>query len=346
MHMTFSKIIAGTTIAAALSAGAWALRPDSAPTVPAPISVAVTTTALQLNRDDPSQDRIGALKFLGAVQLRSTDPIFGGISALRAGKATASGLKLLGVTDTGNWLTFDTVEQGGRLIGVSSMIMTPIRQPNGNAARSKTDGDAEALEWNPVTGAATIVFERDHRLAHFAGIDPAVPASLTALPTRIERLAPMAEWPSNGGGEAMAELPDGSRIIISEQRQRPDGSHVSLLTRAGKTREIAVESVAGHSPTDAVAIDETRILVLHRRFDLMGQSAALSLIDLAPALEATPTASLPARLLARWQVPATLDNMEGLALRREGDRLLLYIVSDDNLNSLQRTVLMKFELVL
>jgi hypothetical protein len=346
VHMAFNKIIAVTTIAAALSVGAWALRPEHAPAAPPPVSIAITTTALPLNRDDPGQDRIGALKFLGAVQLRSTDPIFGGISALRAGKAIGTGVQLLGVSDTGNWLAFETVEQGGRLIGVSPMMITPIRQPDGNTARTKADGDAEAIEWNPVTGAATIAFEQDHRLVHFAGIDPAIPASLTALPTRIERLTPMTGWPLNGGAEAMAELPDGSRIIISEQRKRPDGSHIALLTRAGTTHEIAIESVAGHSPTDAVAIDATRILVLHRRFDLMGQGTALSLIDLGPALKSTPTEPLSALLLARWQAPVTLDNMEGLALRHEGDRLFLYIISDDNLNSLQQTVLMKFELVL
>jgi hypothetical protein len=76
----------------------------------------------------------------------------------------------------------------------------------------------------------------------------------------------------------------------------------------------------------------------------MGQGAALSLVDLAPALAATPQAPLPTRLLARWQSPVLLDNMEGLALRREGDRVFVYLVSDDNLNSLQQTLLMKFEI--
>ena len=37
--------------------------------------------------------------------------------------------------------------------------------------------------------------------------------------------------------------------------------------------------------------------------------------------------------------------MEGVALRREGDRTFVYLVSDDNFNPLQRTLLMKFELL-
>ena len=343
--MALNHLVAGVTIAMALAAGSLALRPNHALAVVAPTAVAITTTPLPLNRDDPGQDSAGKLKFLGAVQLRSAEPLFGGISALRTGPASGAGVRLIGVTDTGNWLTMATVERGGRLTGVSDGRLVPIRDRDGRAAASKADGDAEALEWNPATGAATIAYEQDHRLAHFAGIDPGNPASLAATPTRIERLTPMTGWPLNGGGEALAVLPGGARIVISERRQRPDGSHVALLTKDGITREIAIGAVPDHSPTDAVALDATRILVLHRRFDMAGQGAALSLVDLAPALAGTPDAPLAATLLARWQAPVTLDNMEGLALHRQGDRVFLYIVSDDNLSSLQRTVLMKFELV-
>lgn len=74
--------------------------------------------------------------------------------------------------------------------------------------------------------------------------------------------------------------------------------------------------------------------------------AAITRVDLAPALTGKPVAvPLAATLLARWQAPITLDNMEGLALHRRGDRRFLYVISDDNLNSLQRTILMKFELL-
>ena len=344
--MAFNEFIAAVTFTATLVAGAWALRPDHALGVPAASAVAITTLSLPLDRDDPAQDHIGALKFLGALQLRSSDPWFGGISALRAGPAADQGVHLVGVSDTGNWLTLTTVERGGRLVGVRDAHLIPIRGADGEPARKKADGDAEALEWHPETGEATIVYEQDHRLAHFAGINAMDPTSLAAAPTRIERLTQMTGWPLNGGGEAIAELPDGTRIVIAEQRLRPDGSHVALITRHGVTREIAVASVPDHSPTEAVALDATRILVLHRRFDLMGQGAALTLVDLAPAMDRTPEAPLPATLLARWQAPMTLDNMEGLALHRQGERIFLYIISDDNLSSLQRTLLMKFELVL
>nr|WP_310523263.1 esterase-like activity of phytase family protein [Polymorphobacter sp.] len=342
--MQIDRIFATITLAAAIGVGVSMLLPENALAVPAPTPLAVSTTPLPLNRDDPTQTSVGDLMFRGAVQVRSSDPLFGGISALRSGP----GNQMLAVTDTGNWLAFDTVETAGRLTGIANAILTPILQPDGKPVAVKADGDAEALEWNPATGAATIVYEQDHRLAHFTGITP---QNLAVIPTSTERLTQMTGWPLNGGGEAMAQLPDGTRLILAETTRRSDGARTALLTRNGKTTEIGIQGVPDHSPTDAVALDATRILILHRRFDLMGVGAAISLVDLAPALGANatalganPSATLPARVIARWQPPQTLDNMEGLAIRRDGDRVFLYVVSDDNLNSIQRTLLMKFEL--
>ena len=154
----------------------------------------------------------------------------------------------------------------------------------------------------------------------------------------------MSGWPLNGGGEAMAILPGGGRIIVSEDANRHDGSHVALLTRNGVTREVGIAAIDRFAPTDAVAIDATRILLLHRHFGADGQAAAISLVDLGPALaDADASTAVPIRILARWRPPVTVDNMEGLAVRREGNRLFVYVVSDDNFNSLQRTLLMKFE---
>ena len=341
LRMWIERLFSGAVVALAAMTGITALEPLPAPPPPPPVAaLQLTTTPVALDRDDPGRDRIGALRFLGAVQIRSTNPGFGGISALRAGRVN----RLLGISDTGNWLAFDTVERDGRLVGVANAVMTPIRQPDGKAAATKDTGDAEGLEWDPATGEATISYEQEHRLVHFTGIDADLPASLERLPVRTERLTATIGWPANGGGEAIAVLPGGARIVLAEDPRRPDGSQVAMLTRDGETREIGVAGVDDFSPTDAVAIDGHRILVLHRRFSLMMQAAALTLVDLAPALGANSPATIPATLLARWQPPFAVDNVEGLAIRRVGARVFVYIVSDDNLNSVQRTLLMKFEI--
>ena len=333
--------IAGAVVAAA-ALGVAAVHSQTARAVPAVAALPVSTSIAALNRDDPAQLRVGQLVFRGAIQIRSSDPVFGGISGLRAGP----GNRMLAISDTGNWLAFDTLERDGRLVGIANAVIAPIRQPDGGIAADKTDGDAEGLEWDPATGAATIVYEQEHRLVHFTGIDAARPGTLAAVPVRTERLPQMAGWPANGGGEAMAVLPGGARIVISETAERDDGAHVALVTRAGKTMEIGITGVEGHRPTDAVALDDHRILVVNRRFTLaMGQGAAIAIVDLAPALTGiVPVSPLPMQVLARWQPPVTLDNMEGIAIRRSGARTFVYVVSDDNFNALQRTLLMKFEL--
>jgi hypothetical protein len=352
--MVPERIIAAALVLVAAALGAAQFRPASSLAAPAPEALPLSTTPLPLHRDDPAITAIGPLRFLGAVQIRSSNPRFGGISGLRAG---ANG-QFLAVTDTGNWLSFTTVERDGRLTGLAAARLGPI--PDGNGKDSgKEAADAEALEWDAASGEAMVVYEQDHRIAHFTGIDPARPESLTQPPQRTERLTSMTGWASNGGGEAVAvfTLPGSSkaRLILRETGGNPAGSPTgtreALLTRAPFTvasasSAIAIEGVDEHSPTDAVMLDGRRLLILHRRFNLKGVGAALSLVDLAPLSGPAPPARLPATLIARWQAPYTLDNMEALAIRHEGGRAFLYIASDENLSSLQRTLLMKFELVL
>lgn len=333
------SLLAGGALLLLLPYGLGALSSSASVAVDAVQPIVTTTTPLPLNRDDPGQIRIGALNFMGALHIRSTAEGFGGISGLRTnGKG-----QFLAITDTGNWLAFRSIERSGRLLGLTTVIAAPLIGPEGKAATDKADGDAESLEWNPATGAVIISFEQDHRLVHYAGIDPARPESLASTATRNERWAGMAEWPANGGAESVVVLPGGARLVIAEDPKLGAG-HLALLETGGEIRRIAVPGIREHRPTDAVALDTTRVLVLHRRFNLRGQGAALTLIDLAPSLAGK--SQVPSIELARWEAPVTLDNMEGMAVAHESERTFIYLVSDDNLNGLQRTILMKFELVL
>ena len=50
-------------------------------------------------------------------------------------------------------------------------------------------------------------------------------------------------------------------------------------------------------------------------------------------------------VVAEWARPSSVDNMEALDIRRAADGALwLYLLSDDNANPLQRTLLMVFRL--
>ena len=94
--------------------------------------------------------------------------------------------------------------------------------------------------------------------------------------------------------------------------------------------------------TDAVALDGTRLLVLHRRFTVAdGVGALLGVVDMA-ALGSD--AVVVPRVLAEWGPRFAIDNMEGLAVTREGGRTIVWLASDDNFNPVQRTLLLKFAL--
>jgi hypothetical protein len=318
-------------IAAAVAAGVLALRSATSDALPAPQPAAVTSSALQAH---PSEDvrQIGELAFLGAVRLQAPLAEFGGLSGLAAG---AEG-QFLAVTDAGNWLVFRAVETAERLNGVSEARMAPILGADGRAAATKADGDAESLACDALLIVCQVGFEQQHRVVHFSG------APLDARAVRDERLTAMIGWPLNGGTESLALLPGGGRVIISEDALRADGSLQALLTTGRITRDFGIPRVAGFRPTDAVALDATHLIVLHRRFTPADRGSALTLVDLAPVLAGGDAAT--ARLLARWQPPLVHDNFEGLALVARGGRRFLYLVSDDNFNAAQATILMKLEL--
>lgn len=336
-------------IAAGLAGlGIAATLPGASQAVPVAAALPLSATPLPLNRDDPAAGTIGALKFMGAVQIRSSNTLFGGLSGLRWSNGW-----LLAVADTGNWVMLRPVETDGRLTGVEAGRIAPILMADGKPAADKEMGDAESLEWPGDGGTASVYFEQDHRQQVYRGIDPARPESLAARPVSVARHKGTTVWPANGGGEAFARLDRATALVFAESARGPDGAHdVLLLPDRGEVR-LGYRPPDGFSPTDAVLLDADRLLVLNRRFTATGGiAAALVLVDLAPLNAARAAGKRPADLelqwreVARWQPPLTLDNMEGLALRRDGGRVFLYIVSDDNLNSLQRTLLMKFELVL
>ena len=331
--MIWQHWVSGAVVALAAALGVDALQPPASAALPAPRRVVVSATPEPLSRADPGLAAIGDLEYLGGVQLRGSDPSFGGISALRTGP----GDSFLGVTDTGNWISFRTTETADRLTGVTDVQMAAIPGLDGKPAASKAEGDAESLEWNPATGTAEVGYEQRQRVIHLAG------PPLAMRPVRDEAMTPMMAWPANGGAETLVRLPGGERLIVAEDVEREAGRHYGMFTKGNATRPVSIAGLPGFKPTDAVALDATRVLMLHRRFTPFDQAAAVTLVDLAPILAGGDRAE--ARILAEWRPPLLVDNMEGLAIRRTGNRTFLYIVSDDNFSSLQRTLLLKFELM-
>lgn len=300
----------------------------TAPPTPIP---ALSAISVPLDADDPARVRLGRLAYRGGIAISAPDRRVGGISGMRF---LADG-RLLAITDAGDWLTLTLAERGGRLNGVAALGIARMVGANGDPLRGKAGADAEALELD-TDGTPFVAYERDHRVMRFpAGEDR---ARAVAFPDREW----LAKLPANEGIEAMARLGDAWLFLAEGGDAAYSGV---LLSRRGVDAaygRVAYRPPEGFKPTDAAALDDDHVLVLNRRYSpIMGVAATLVLLP----VDRTRLTLGAAETLAEFRAPVTVDNMEALAVHREGGRVYLYIASDDNFSPLQRTLLLKFELL-
>lgn len=294
----------------------------------------VRSAALELNPEQPGQRQIGALQYVGGLILAAEDEEFGGYSGLAV---DADGRGFWAISDLGHWLRLDlVVNAGGVPERVGAARILPLRDARGQPMERKRDNDAEALR-RAADGHWLVAFERWHRIWAYA--EPGGPAAM-AMPMP----AAAVDQPGNGGIEAMAVLPDGGLLLLSEEQtigaEGRDGA--VWLQRNGQWLDRAWPLHDDFKPTDAVALPNGDVIVLERYFTpVNGPRARLRRL----AAGALNDARLMPTTLAEWARPVSVDNMEALDARRAADgSIWLYILSDDNRNSLQRTLLMVFRL--
>ena len=104
---------------------------------------------------------------------------------------------------------------------------------------------------------------------------------------------------------------------------------------------MVIDLPAGYRPVDATPAGEGRALVLLRRLDWgvpPGFDTAIAEVDVD-----SPNADgiVVARMLAEFGAAIPRDNYEGLAVTEDADGKHLWLISDDNFMSFQRTLLLK-----
>jgi len=304
--------------------------------------IAVTTQAVPLDRTNPAETAVGRLVYQGGIELKSDVKRFGGISALLW---EADCKRLLAVTDTGVWLVLTPQETGDRLEGLGPVWMAPVLDEAGAAPRNKTEADAESLV--RMGDEIFLWFEQDHRAQRYRGLSGCRPETLATPAHATDRPKGIQGWPPNGGVEAAAVI-GRDILLVSESFSLPAGrAAVRWSPDTGSESAFFYAAPGAFDPTEMAALNpeaaDGKMLVLHRRFSPLAGVAAM--VGEADMNGAGAGASVTPSELAMLLPPLAVDNMEGMAVRTEGGRRFVYLVSDDNFNALQKTLLLKFELI-
>jgi hypothetical protein len=294
----------------------------------------VQLTAIDLDPNNPERKEFDRLMLLSAYELSSKDPRFGGLSGLTIG---ADG-RLYAVSDVGYWLSAQMIlDSEGRLLDLTEWIIEPILSTVGAPVRDPLH-DAEALARAP-DGSFLVSFEKLHRIWRY----PPPPMTFHSLPVPVAVPTEVKQAPRNGGLEGLAILPDDRLLALTEEFQKPDGSLKGWLIEGERFFEVSYLPSDDFRVTDCAALSNGDVIVLERRYiPLVSLSARLTLVR---GQSIQPGAKLVGEELLRLQYPLDVDNFEGVAVQEDPrNGTIIYVVSDDNFNWLQRTLLLQFRL--
>jgi hypothetical protein len=283
-------------------------------------AVVVETAPVPLNPQDASQTAIGDFSYAGgiAITARNTDQLHG-LSDLEV----AGTDRLVAVGDFGILLEARLVfDADDRLAALADVRIMPLRGEDGTLSSDKADVDAEGLALLP-GGDRLVSFERQHRILLY-------PAGGGA-PRRVP--APDASFPANGGMEALAADPEAGEhayVVGSEVGGDTWNCRLDATCIKGPT----VDKPVNFGLVAMRRLAEARTAYLLRGYDeVSGSRVSLRIFR-------------SKEMVARMDLmpPLTVDNYEGVAtVRRADGGFRFYLLSDDNANASQRTLLVAFD---
>jgi len=268
----------------------------------------------------------------GGAKLAEGVRFAGGVQLIAAPVSALHGLSDLTLTGDGGFLAVSdsgdlvrgrlALDEAGRLTGLDDLRVRRLTLADGTPIVDKAEGDAEGLALTE-DGEVLVSFERDHRILSYG--------PLQAMRARPEpRPHPAADFPLNAGMEALAAAPGGWRVggedggvwdcsregcrVVVEATPPSDDWRLTGLTRdPGGHGWFAVQR-SGRPPFD-----------LRARVRRMDPDGALGPV------------------LVELKLPGLTDNFEGVAAEARGDRTRLYLLSDDNANPAQKTLMLAFD---
>lgn len=257
--------------------------------------------------------------FGGGLVLRG--PNLHGLSDLKVQGVTSSEVRAWAISDFGDLVRFTIrLDRNGRLTSADSAINRPLTGPDGAILTPKANADAEGLAIL-ADGEVLVSFERDHRIWSY-GVDFASPASPVPSPDFA--------FPDNEGMEGLSADGDGWLVL-------GEGGGAWLCDRGGcvPLSDPMPTPADGFRFTGADQDPQGGWFVVERYY--------------APPLDMrvrvrhlSPEGGLSEPLI-QLRPPASTDNFEGIAAVATATGTRLYLLSDDNNNFVQKTLLLAFD---
>jgi hypothetical protein len=304
-----------------------------------------TVNAVQLTRFQNAGigETVQGLVFEGGLELHSATDTFGGLSAIGF---TGPDNRLAMVSDRGNFVSGELIyDDKGMPLSLVGVRIDPIQNSKGADLPRAFARDAEALTVIQRPGDKSVVrvgFENLTRVADFHLADgvPQGPAIEVAIPDWLTRTR------TNESLETVCVAPPaspvaGSTLLLTEGVLDHDGAHEGWLLGKNDRGPMRYRSGTSTNPTDCAFLPNGDLLVLERGVVLVNFAARLVRIR---AADVKPGTQMQGEVLFE-AVGGDLDNMEGLAAHPGPDgRTRITLVSDNNFNDWERSLLLEFTL--
>jgi hypothetical protein len=285
-------------------------------------------------------ERIGVLRARGVLDLTSTEANFGGLSGLEVLEDN----RFIAVSDDGDW--FDgriVLDDDGALIGLADVRIASLRNEHGLLMESKQEWDAEDIA-QLQDGRFALSFEQTQNIRIY-DLNRDGPFGAARMGPALLGVAGL---PLNAGLEAMTTTPDGALLIGAEGG---DESSTPLWLARLDAPEPAPEIARyplerGYGLTSMDRLPNGDIVALERFYAPVVGARGRIVRFSAAELKITPDHVVETQELALLAPPFPVDNFEAISAVRSPDGgVRLYVLTDNNFNRRQRTLLLAFDLV-
>jgi len=290
-----------------------------------PVEIVVMASELPFGQPFATKPGEPTVRFASGWALTSNHEAFGGFSGLVVDNENN---ELVAISDKGDWW-----QAPFKAKGFSPPTTGVMQGYSPGTIADKKDLDAESLI--KFDDGFLVSFEHNHRLefvkeAGTAGVAP----KLAAID--------FSGVSMNSGMEAITRLKSGQLLAFAERGRDVSGRQKAWLVSAGTVDDIWFKPPINFSPTDAATLPNGDVLVLLRHFSAI-DGVAIKVLHIN-ATEIVAGATLSGEEILHLTPEFSVDNMEGLdVVALDSDTVRLVMISDDNFNSFQRTLLMMFD---